>query len=258
MKEAIKYLNVVFFVILQHFLFAQQGKLNFNFSYSEQRGKMTELNAYLNDSNYDKAFLFNEESYLQDINKFNGHISYQFWKNVNLGLFGCYQTSGSTVNHKFPVYDPVENTTVEYSYNYELKAINLAFGISTEVLYSDMFNFRDKGSFLKRLIVSNIFNWGVAQSNLRSSQVGITPQKYEFNEYNYKAMHLIGDVSVNVNYEFLRKPILSSLGLRFGYQFNKSGILRNIVGQTLRTSDDTSVNLDFSGIYFGVNFSIGK
>lgn len=258
MKEGIKYLNIVIFLIFQPILFAQQGKLDFNFTYAEQYGKMTALNAYLHDSNFDKAMLFTEDSYLKNITKLNGQMSYQFWKNVNLGLFACYQNSGSIVNHKFPVYDPVENATINYSYNYELKTSNLAFGISSVVLYSDIFNFRDKGTFLKRLIISNSFNWGIAQSKLQSSQVGITPQKYEYNEYNFKSMHLIGDLSLNVNYEFLRNPVLSSLGIKFGYQFNKSGILRNIGGQTLRMSDDTSVNLDFSGYYFGVNLSIGK
>lgn len=258
MRRNVKFLKIIFFVFLNYISFSQQGKLDFNFTYAIQQGKMTSLNAYLHDSNYDKAMLFKENSYLQNINKYYGQINYQFWKNVNFGLYGCYQQSGVLVNHKFPVFDPIENTTTEFSYNYELIASNTSFGLSSSILYNEIFNFRGKSNFLKRLIVKNVFNLGMSYSALRSSQVGITPEKYEYNEYDFTDIHLNGDLSLNVNYEFLRKPILSSLGVCFGYQFNKSGIVRNIVGQSLRMSDDTSVNLDFSGLYFGLNLSIGK
>lgn len=258
MKKFVKFLFTAFFVLLHHISLSQQGKLDFNFTYAIQQGKMTSLNAYLHDSNFDKTILFKKNSYLKSINKFYGQINYQFWKNLNVGLFACFQNSGVVVNHMFSVFDPIDNTTVDYSYNYELMVRNSSIGVSTSILYDEIFNFRNKNPFLHRFLVKNVFNWGVAQSTLRSSQVGVFPVKYELNEYDFKAIHLTGDISLNVNYEFLRKPILSSFGVCFGYQFNESGVLQNLVGQTLRKSDNTSINLDFSGFYFGLNLLLGK
>lgn len=238
--------------------FSQQGKLDFNLTYSRQHSKMSVINDFLHDPNFDKATLFTENSYLQEGNKIQGQLDYQFAKYFNLGVFTSYQFSGLIVNHQFFVYDPIENSTTKYAYDYQLFTKNISCGISYSIVYHEIFNFRNKGNFLKRCIIKNVFNWGLAFSTLRSSQVGIMPMKYELNEFDYKSVHLNGDVSMNVNYELIKKMFLSSIGIRFGYQFNKSGIVKNIIGQTLLLSNDSSVNLDFSGVYLGLNFSIGK
>ncbi len=258
MKKTISFYGALLLMFLHISTFAQKGKLDFNFTYSSQQARMSVINEFLHDQNFEKATLFTENSYLQKCNKIQGQIDYQCAKYINIGVFTSYQNTGLIVNHQFFVFDPVENSTTKYAYDYQLMADNISYGISYSILYHEIFNFRNKSNFLKRCIIKNVFNWGLAFSTLRSAQIGIMPMKYELNEFDFRSMHLNGDISVNLNYELINKIFLSSVGIRFGYQFNKSGIIKNIIGQTLLLSNDRSVNLDFSGVYLGLNFSIGK
>ena len=255
MKSAI---NFIVFLFVQTVLFAQVQKMNFNFSIGKQFGKMESINLFLKDSNFDKNTLLTDDSYLKSINKFEGDLTFQFVKNFNLGVYSSY--SSSTVNfiHSFPVYNPDDYTTTQFKYSYDLMATNFTLGVIGSLLYNELFNFRQNEGLSKRIILTNSFMLGISSSYLRSSQVGLTPIKYELNEYNYNAVNLCGDLSMDLNFEYLKRPILSSIGLSFGYHFNKTSILRNRANQTLELSDQTSVNLDFSGIYVGANLTIGK
>ena len=60
------------------------------------------------------------------------------------------------------------------------------------------------------------------------------------------------------SYRLIDKQVFSAIGIHVGYQFLASGIIHDRIDRTMDLSNGTSVNLDFSGVYFGVNLTIGK
>jgi hypothetical protein len=219
---------------------------------------MKQLNDYLVDSKNPESNLFIDSPYLKNGLKFNWRLTYQFGEKFNFGIFANYQTSQVSISQNYKIYDPIEDTYFDYSYDFVLTPKSKSIGLSLGFLYHEFFNFDTKSNFLKHLFIINDFNIGIANSELSGYQIIHKPNKALFSEINGASNHFIGDISLSLTYKFVNKPLFSAIGIHVGYQFYKSGIIRNPANQTLELSNGTSANLDFSGVYFGLNLTIGK
>jgi len=156
------------------------------------------------------------------------------------------------------VYDAIEDVYTEYVYDFILKPESKSVGLNLGILYHEFFNFDTKSKFLKRLSMSNDLKCGIAHSKLNGYQVLKKPYKNTGILLNGTSTHLTGDISLAITYRLIDKQVFSAIGIHVGYQFLASGIIRNRSEQTLALTNGTSANLDFSGLYFGINLSYGK
>lgn len=64
-------------------------------------------------------------------------------------------------------------------------------------------------------------------------------------------------LGLRIEFRISQKPIFSHLGIRGGYQFFKTGAVKTISDIEWRV-DGEPMNLDFSGVYFGVYLKLGR
>lgn len=239
-------------------VFGQIGKLSFDFSAANQFWKMNSLNQYLTDPMNDDHIYSTNNPYLKSGIKFQGALNYQFANYLMLGLYGNYQFASGTMDRNFVVYDASENTMINFNTDLHTKANTISFGVNLGICYDNLSKHLFKTKYLQQIKFSNQFKFGYAQSNLQSYYVFKEPIQIEFPKNSGASQHLVGDLSLSVAFPILTNPVFSSIGLNVGYQYYKSGIIRNAANQTISISNGTQVHLDFSGWYAGLNFTLGK
>ncbi len=236
----------------------QKGKLNFDFSFSQQYWKMNQLNDFLIDANNPIKDVMLDSPYFKDGFKYQGQLSYQYSRHFNFGIYGNYQTAQATFEKNYTVYEPFQDVYYNYTYHFILQPESKSIGLNLGILYHEFFNFDAKSAFLKRLTLSNDLKFGIAQSKLNAYEAMIKPNKMARSLFGGKSNHIAGEISATFSYRFIDKQVFSAIGIHFGYQFLTSEIIHDRIDRTMDLSDGTSVNLDFSGVYFGVNLTIGK
>jgi len=258
MKRKHLYYLILFLFVVPLKTVGQKEKLNFDFSFSQQYWKMNQFNDFLLDSHNPINDLMLDSPYFKEGFKYQGKLCYQYSKHFNFGVYANYQTAQTTFEKNFTVYEPFEDVYSNYTYHFILQPESKSIGLNLGVLYHEFFNFDAKSAFLKRLTLSNELKFGISQSKLNAFEAMIIPYKTAHSLFGGTSTHLAGDISAATSYRFIDKQVFSEIGIHVGYQFLLSGIIHNRVDQTLDLSDGTSVNLDFSGVYFGLNLTLGK
>lgn len=258
MKRSTFHHLILFLFVLPLTAVGQKGKLNFDFSFSQQYWKMNQFNDFLLDSNNPINDLMLDSPYLKEGFKYQGQLNYQYSKHFNFGIYANYQTAQATFEKNYTVYEPFQDIYYNYTYHFILQPESKSIGLNLGILYHEFFNFDAKSAFLKRLTLSNELKFGIAQSKLNAYEAMIKPYKSSHSLFGGTSTHLTGDISAALSYRFIDKQVFSAIGIHVGYQFLTSGIIINHADQTLDLSDGTSVNLDFSGLYFGIKLSFGK
>jgi hypothetical protein len=67
-----------------------------------------------------------------------------------------------------------------------------------------------------------------------------------------------GATGIKYSYDITRNNLISSIGFRFGYQFFKTGNVKDRLENEWIIQGENPISLDFSGVYYGINFGIGK
>lgn len=261
--------RIIHTALLLNIWFASYGQelnsLTFSFSSNFHQYKMEKLNDFLLDTNYYNSIYFNYDSPPENtVNRgrsFKALISYQFLNFVDLGVYSSYQNGEIT---RYPRFDMVLwSDTVSYAGEYNLKTSAFSFGINSTFYVNKLLKFSEKSRALKRLLIGLEINGGIGYSKMVDlvSYDGLT----EFSLYNYSATNFQSEVALNIGFIVTKSKIWSSIGIKGGYQFFKTSNVRNSYGDELYgTSASLSggggktVNLDFSGYFFGFFVKIGK
>lgn len=169
---------------------------------------------------------------------------------VSIGVFGAYQEAHIHQN-PFITYDFSNGETQIIEAQHRFQVSNYNYGISSELLINKLFHFDTFESLLlQRIEIGIPLKFGF-------SQFTSTSVLYDkFNGYTgttiNKATNYMGKTGLKLGFNFLKEPIFSSIGFELGYQFNKSRVLKDFVGNELEDFfDGTKINADFSGAYFG-------
>jgi hypothetical protein len=186
------------------------------------------------------------------------YLNYQFRNYLMLGLYSNYQFAQCIIDRNFVVYDASENSTTYFNTDWITKSNTLSFGVNLAICYDNLSKHFFKTKYLQQIKFSNQIKVGHAQSNLLSYYVFNEPIQLEFPRNNGASKHFVADLSMSVAFPLRTSHILSSIGLNIGYQYYKSGIIRNVANQSISISNGTQVHLDFSGFYFGLHMTIGK
>lgn len=65
-------------------------------------------------------------------------------------------------------------------------------------------------------------------------------------------------LGLRIEFRISQKPILSHLGIKCGYQFFNTGVLKLKSGEEVKSWEGYPTNLDFSGFYYGIYLKFGK
>lgn len=244
---------------------SQKEKLSFEFGYGVNSYKMNDLNNYYINGWGNTA---NNQDWFIDKIEYGYHfqtgVKYQILDYLDIGIYGSYQYGLSTRGGQQAISTSFyTGLSVYHDGIAELKTGALGLGLSTTYFFSQTLKFQEKETILNRLHLGLELNGGIGFAKAKQSKTFKTHSPA--NEYNlFDSQDFQGQLGLKVIYDFIKSPLITSLGFRIGYQYFKTNNLANLNGNQMfginvqENGASQPIELDFSGIYVGTFLIIGK
>jgi hypothetical protein len=225
---------------------------------------MRQLNNFLLDTLYNGTtngyFKSPPTNEINSGNNFGLSLLYRPLKFQTIGIYGGYQVGKLNRVAQFEtIIDPftAEKETINGQLTYT--ASSILTGIATETTIDELI-FNNSDRFWKKASLIIAMQGGLGYSIFRDKSVWSGDTSIiQIQNYNYNSIDFHGKISINFEYELSKNPLLTSLGVRCGYQFLKTKNIKNDAGETIiNTNGQVKMNLDFSGAFLGVYLNIGK
>lgn len=240
-----------------------QNKNDFHveFSSSIHHYKMEQLNEFMKDTivNLYTEYIGSLETKVKSGYGFNLSTYYQPLKFMDVGLFSSYQTSTITRNTFFLTYPNLFDQSIYLKHlgKYYQDIRSLSFGVSTNIYINKILKFDQfEKSILNRLQIATELNAGYCMSSYSESIV-FPSVPIDFSPSEYTDSYYLASVNLKLGFAFLKRDLFSVIGLKFGYQFNQSGVITTSIGGKIRENEE-DLKLDFSGFQYGVFLKFGK
>jgi len=255
------------FIPVSVLLAQDKHNLSVEFNVNRANYKMESLNSYLGDTNYFPSMFYGKdlEGNIKSGIDYNLVLSYQPFNFIDFGIFSNYQYSSIRRQKEFAFGTPPYPTyVVEGTNSIEVNA--LSTGLSTRLYINKLLHLDQSNSqFLKKLQLSIGFSGGLGFSTLidrETSYISGTPNNNsnDGKKFQYKATDFQGRTELGIGYK-IGKSLFSDVGFKIGYQFFRTSLLKNASGSSVYPSGypkTQTINLDFSGIYYGIYLKIGK
>lgn len=251
---------IVVLLVLSNIAISQEGypKISLELGYNYQRTDMTKFNHHLD---LIKTDVFKLDDRLDYVNNFKLAIKV---KPISLFDFGVYFGNQQITVERFPIQKKLnpDLTTTDVLGYHKNKITSLDIGFAS-TLYLDHF-FKNDNRILEKIYFGLDIQVGIGFSKYYSETHYNTFFPTSVGSAIRKADGFQGQVGLSFEYSFFKVPFITALGVRLGYQFYNTSSLEDRFGIKWGdsnyewTSADEEINLDFSGIYYGVYLKIGK
>lgn len=251
------------FFSLNFFVFSQNPKeLSVEFSYGNVNAEIQSLNDYFQSEQFEGQpwEISSEERKIKEVQNVSFGLNYQISDAISFGV----QLNHSYSSLLLPLSITFEPEPNFPEYNYTITGVHF-FRVSTigflggpQIQINKFLRFIDSNSmFLENMEICAKFLGGVSANSFE--------ERYNFEMYEglgsqFKSMAFQGRAEIGIGYRF-GKSIFSVIGMKVGYQYLKTGNVRNYSDNRLRFNtieQPKYVSLDFSGIYYGVYLKFGK
>ena len=175
----------------------------------------------------------------------------------DIGLYGTYQSAIANGNPTIIQQDEFGNVTTHYGTNI-LRVSAIGVGITSNIFISHFLKFRQKESdFLKRCRIAVEINGGIGFS--RATLDILYPTYIQASQfYDYSSSNdFQGQFSLKFEYDYLKNAIVSSVGVKCGFQYLHTKTITNHQGIDW-ISHGKPINLDFGGFLGSVYLVFGK
>lgn len=251
---------MITFLLVSTALLAQEKEknLSFDFGYGINCFKMDKLNEFYIDSFAAKPHVNILKDKITSGQHFRVGLSYKPKGLFDFGLYASYQygnTSSSILGNELDFDTGMPIREVEGTFKFTTQAIGI--GLSSTLYLSELLKFQEKASFIKNTHLGLEFTGGVgfsrAIADMRFPTLPISPL------YDYlEGRDFQGQVGLKYEVDLVQSPLLTSIGLRFGYQFFRTKTLKDRIDRDWESLNSTPINLDFSGLYFGAYIKIAN
>lgn len=233
-------------------------QIYFEVGYNYQQTKMKQYNNHIDLIETD---IFKLDEHLGSVNSLMLALKY---KPKLIFDFGIYLEKQSQTLDRYPMQKQLNpDLTVTYVEGYHKNQINSwNVGVSATLYFNQFFKFHN--DLFKRIKFGLELKGGVGFSKYFSQTHYTTFSPVGIGSVTRKANGFQGQLGFNFEYSFIKSPIISNIGIRIGYQFYNTSTLENQLGYKWGdqeyewSSAEEPVNLDFSGIYYGIYLKIGK
>lgn len=252
-----KNIYLLFFLFCTSECFSQkQNMLSFEFSYGVNHFNMENLNRFYIDSFAKKENIGLLKNHIKQGQQYYLSLNYRPIGLFDIGIYGGYQFGKS--KHQPTISETDENGFLiqEHSADFEIKTKALLIGVSSTWYISHLLKFQDKENVLNRLHIGIELNTGIGFSSITAIlQCETFPIVSNYGSFNSNNFH--GQIGLKTEYNFTKSPFLTTLGIKAGYQYLKTKIVRDRYKNEWIVSSQP-INLDFSGFYLGAYMKFGK
>lgn len=257
MKNPFKYtFTALFIFFLMDFNAQEQDKLSVEFSAGNQQFSMKHFNRYYIDSIGKKNRGFEEGIHSGAI--FSIGFRYKPNRFFDVGISGNYQAGKTVGRPKF--YDYPNGQQVVYIGEFTYKSEALVVGISSALFLDGILHFQEKKSKLiqrTHLSLDVFAGIGFSKMNSEIRYPEDSPNQGQYVAYTSN-QDFQGQLALKIEYDFLKKPLISSIGVKGGFQHFATKTLKNRLGKEWVVVGDHPINLDFSGFFGAIYVTIGN
>lgn len=251
-----KLLVIVVVITISTNINAQKNKLSFDFGYGINSFSMKNLNQFYIDS-----FAGNLNLLETPIKKgFNGFtsIKYQPTELFDVGFYGNYQFGETKNNLVTNITDFTGQIIETHNGTFQLKTEAIGVGITNSWYISHLLKFQEKESqFLQRFRIATELNLGVGFSRVTSDIQYPTYKQATFYEF-FTSTDFQGQIALKFEYDYIKKPLVSTIGFKIGYQFFKTKTVIDRYNAEWIVLDKYPINLGFSGLFGSIYLGFGK
>ena len=246
---------IIFFV--PFILNAQtENKLSFDFGVGINSYNMDSLNTNYIDSFAMPNKIFEDK--IQDGKTFFLAIKYHPHSLFDIGIYGNYQFGESKYEKEISITDDFGYSYVKHSGNHTLKTEALSFGLINNWYINYILKLQEKKSkFLQNSKIVTELNLGYGFSKITMDFI-YPSYKLASSYYFFTARGYQGKIALKYEYEYLKSPIIGTIGFKIGYQYFVTNNVKDKYNEDWKVLNSEPINLDFSGIYYSVYMSFGK
>src|SRR5690625_3019929 len=222
-------ISFMLFLILTNIVSGQEKKtISFDFGYGIHQYNMNSVNEFYIDSflaTPDEDLL---REYIKKGYSFRLGVNYSPFTWIEIGLNGDYQTSAL---RSYKWYEYTESGSGETKYtkeHLELETKVFTMGIGTTFYGSELIN--NKTVFQKLRFGLEVYG-GISFMKIVPNHWIHTFYTYEYTQEYSPKNQFSGQLGLKLEYDFTQTPIYTTLGLRAGYQFLNSGVVRDAADQ---------------------------
>lgn len=234
------------------------NRLSFEFGYDQNRYAMTDLNRFYIDSFASKTNPKILEDHIESGQSFRFALQYRPVGLFDVGLYGIYQYGERNSNPEFIETDQSGMVVGRYQTNYQLSTQALSVGFSTNIFISHLLKLEDNSSvFISGSQISIELQAGTSFSKVIADFQNT--HRPMFSSYSFlTSQDFQGAAGIKYSYALTRNNFITSVGFRVGYQYLKTETVKDRLGDAWIVQGSHPINLDFSGLYYGLFVSVGK
>lgn len=256
---------LLFFVPLTVFS-QQKNNLSFSIDYSLTSSKMGMVNDYLADTSSFSSYIYGKypTNTLPKTQGIGFEIGYQPFKFQDFSLGMNYLFCGIKRVPLLKLEDPLDpSQIITYKGEYRLTLNAFNFLIGSKTYFNSLFHFEENSSkLLQHIILASEYKIGFGFSKLFHEEIYKYPEQIYLGE-TFFSSDLNGQFNLVVGYKLNEGKIVSSINLKVGYQYYKTKVVRDHSENTFYYYYNTNpsskpINLDFSGLNFGLQLTLRK
>lgn len=254
----IRVVNITVLLCFGIIAFAQDNypKISFELGYNNQFVEMNKFNRFFIDSNFTKYSGIN--SPFRNTHNFNFAFKIRPRPIVDFGLSLEFQKGFKVGRPMLKTLD--ENLDLVFTEGYRklsLKSYN--FGIATTLYINRFFEFQNETNILNRFDFGIDLLFGYCLSIVTNEVHNTTVDPIYISEAEWFANDFHSKIGISVEYLLFSKTIFCSIGLRSGYQFLRTNtMVDRLDNYYVKMPYSEPINLDLSGIYYGIYLKFGK
>lgn len=245
----------------------QKNNLSFSIDYSLTSSQMGMVKEYLADTNAFSSYIYDKYQ-TNTLSKTQGvgfEIGYQPLNFQDFTLGMNYLFCGIKRVPLFKMEDPLDPSQINIykgEYRLTLNAFNFLLGSKTYL--NSLFHFEEKSSkLLQHLILASEYKIGFGFSKFSLEETYKYPEQVYLAQ-SFFSSDLNGQFNLVVGYKLNEGKIVSSINLKVGYQYYKTKVVRDHSENTFyyyyynTSATSKPINLDFSGLNFGLQLTLRK
>ncbi len=248
----------LFWLILVFFNFTHAQKFNVELGFNRNQYKMEAINSYYIDAFASQAHINILQEHINSGNQALINISYRPSGLLDFGLYASYQSGGAKGYPVTIIYDNIGSQISCHKGCLELDTRAFSFGLSNTWYISHLLKFQEKQTTLNRVHLGIELMGGYGFSDVQFEMYYPTYTEIPIMSLKHSANAFQGQLGFKLEYDFVLNPIITSLGIRGGYQYFRTGNVKNKLDQEWVVLGEYPINLDFSGFYFGVFLKLGR
>jgi hypothetical protein len=252
-----KTLILVYLGIYPFFAIAQNpNKLTFEVGYGINNFSMKNFNEFYIDS-------FAIKNNLLDIGISSGNhffigLSYKPHNLFDLGFYGNYQYAETKGEPEQFITDEFGIVLGINKFNFIVRTESIGVGVTNCWYISHLLKFYKKENrLLQHFNIGIEINAGIGFSKATLDLKNLENSFASSNE-NYTSKDFQGQIALKFEYDYCLSPIVSSLGIKGGFQCFNTKTLHDRIGNEWMVIQKHPINLNYSGFFGAVYLTIGK